>query len=442
MSKRNPDDSILSMLVEFVTQMRATTSRKDKLAILEKFKERDANVLHWIFVQVYDPRIQFYITSEQVKLKGKQLPANHALFKEAPSIWNVFKILSKRQVSGQAALDFWASWMSRFPDDHQAVLNCVLDKDLKCGLGVRTVNKVYWDSPIFDYVPALALDWEDQPLWKDEWYASRKLNGVRLNALIGLSQPADVQLVSRKGLLFFTLGEIEKVLLPLIGSGDHGTLDGEVSLRTPNGQDDFQGIMSQIRRINHTIKNPVFHVFDWIPKGGTKIPYVKRQKLLKQIVDKLDNPRIRLVQQIRIKSKAHLHRLIDSADRRKWEGLIARKNDVWKKDHTKDVLKIKKMKDMEARVIDITTREQTIVIDGRHVRRELMSAAIIAYHGNRVKVGSGWTLKQRHFYKRHPEKLIGKVITVQYFESTKNKKGESSLQFPVVKWVHGHKRTV
>ena len=38
--------------------------------------------------------------------------------------------------------------------------------------------------------------------------------------------------------------------------------------------------------------------------------------------------------------------------------------------------------------------------------------------------------------------IVGKIITVQYFEETKNDKGGISLRFPTVKIVHGDKREV
>ena len=43
------------------------------------------------------------------------------------------------------------------------------------------------------------------------------------------------------------------------------------------------------------------------------------------------------------------------------------------------------------------------------------------------------------FYK-NPEKIVGKVINVQYFEETINKEGEISLRFPTFKYLFGEVR--
>jgi DNA ligase-1 len=66
-----------------------------------------------------------------------------------------------------------------------------------------------------------------------------------------------------------------------------------------------------------------------------------------------------------------------------------------------------------------------------------MGRANIEFEGTVVGVGSGWSDAQRIKYHDHPEELIGKVINVQYFETTiDSKTGKPSLRFPTVKHVH------
>jgi DNA ligase-1 len=70
----------------------------------------------------------------------------------------------------------------------------------------------------------------------------------------------------------------------------------------------------------------------------------------------------------------------------------------------------------------------------------MMSAVYIEHKGYSVKVGSGFTIEQRqHFYK-NPQDIVGKEITVQYFEETKNQEGGISLRFPTFKYLYGDKR--
>ena len=70
----------------------------------------------------------------------------------------------------------------------------------------------------------------------------------------------------------------------------------------------------------------------------------------------------------------------------------------------------------------------------------MLSQVYIMHKGYSVAVGSGFTQEQRIKYYNNPEDIIGKTITVQYFEETKNQEGGISLRFPTVKIVHGEKR--
>ena len=43
--------------------------------------------------------------------------------------------------------------------------------------------------------------------------------------------------------------------------------------------------------------------------------------------------------------------------------------------------------------------------------------------------------------KEH-NKILGKIVTIKYFEESQNKAGQYSLRFPVLKIIHGDERTV
>ena len=74
---------------------------------------------------------------------------------------------------------------------------------------------------------------------------------------------------------------------------------------------------------------------------------------------------------------------------------------------------------------------------------ETLTNVIIEHKGNTVSVGSGFSLEERSRYYENPNLIIGKEITVQYFEKSKDKDGKESLRFPVVKYVfESGKRTL
>ena len=72
----------------------------------------------------------------------------------------------------------------------------------------------------------------------------------------------------------------------------------------------------------------------------------------------------------------------------------------------------------------------------------MLTAVVINHRGNIVRVGSGFSIDQRKQFFRNPSDILGKEITVQYFEESQNQNGDYSLRFPVVKAIHGEKREV
>jgi len=70
----------------------------------------------------------------------------------------------------------------------------------------------------------------------------------------------------------------------------------------------------------------------------------------------------------------------------------------------------------------------------------MLSQVWIEHKSHLVKVGSGFTQEQRLKYM--DGSILGKTITVQYFEETKNQDGGISLRFPTVKHIYENGRTV
>ena len=74
---------------------------------------------------------------------------------------------------------------------------------------------------------------------------------------------------------------------------------------------------------------------------------------------------------------------------------------------------------------------------------DVVSAIKILHKDNVVSVGSGLSKEQRLRWLEHPEEIIGKTVTIQYFEETVDSKtGKPSLRFPVLKHVYEDGRNV
>ena len=105
---------------------------------------------------------------------------------------------------------------------------------------------------------------------------------------------------------------------------------------------------------------------------------------------------------------------------------------------SKNLQKVKKFFDDEYEVREYDVDNHEVVRDGKSETLKMLSQVWIEHKGHRVKVGSGFSQEQRLQYM--DGSIVGKTITVQYFEETKNDKGGISLRFPTVKHIYENER--
>jgi DNA ligase-1 len=149
-----------------------------------------------------------------------------------------------------------------------------------------------------------------------------------------------------------------------------------------------------------------------------------------------------MLPQVRIMDEFALEELKTQSKDSNWEGLIARKDTPYKSGRSKDMLKIKEFFDAEYIVTGVIMGPQRIIIDGKEVEEEMLSAVTIDHKGSQVQVGSGFALDQRRHYYRNIDEIMEATISVQYFEETVDMHGKNSLRFPVFKGNHGKTRSI
>jgi DNA ligase-1 len=433
MIKQLKNPTYLEMIAEFQREMQSTTSLNSKKEILGMY--HDASIIQLALHYTYSPYKQFGLTSAQCKKRPDLcLPTKKDLF-------DILELLSNRDITGHDAIRI----VNGFIMDNMEFMDlifCIIDKDLKLRANTRTINKVIPNCiPTFDV--ALAEKYEPGmcDFITDSWYSSRKLDGVR--CLIR-KEGDTITAFSRQGKEFETLQNIIDEVAKF--DGDF-VLDGEVCMMDENGNEDFQGIMKQIRRKNHTIENPQFVIFDCLSKNefdnkvGTR---TLTERLEDVSIDFHHNTfkYLSLLEQIPVKDEEHMLKMAKDADDAGYEGIMLRKSTTYKGKRSKDILKVKTMHDAEYVVTGATNGDIRIVEEGVEKTINCLSQITIKHKGNIVGVGSGFTLDQRKEFGNDHSKILGKTITVQYFEESKNQDGDYSLRFPVIKHIFENGRSV
>ena len=276
---------------------------------------------------------------------------------------------------------------------------------------------------------------------KDDWYVSRKLDGVRCLAIF--NEWGEVSLYSRAGKPFTTLNKVKKELQSL--ELTNMVMDGEVCIVDENGDEDFQSIIKEIKRKDHTIKNPLFQAFDLLTAKdfGTKTSeedLIFRIRTLEMVLGDTNLKCLKYLPQYLVTGEEMLQEWLTTSKDNNWEGLMLRKNVKYKGKRSQDILKVKKMHDEEYVVVDVENAINRVIVDGKEVEEMMLKNVIIEHKGNRVQVGSGFSIDERRNFFENPNRILNKTITVQYFEETTNQNGTHSLRFPVIKAVYQNGR--
>ena len=417
----------------FVDNMQATSSSLDKVAILKQ----QSHYIQGILEYTYNPYKQYHVTSKTC-IKNKDIIEPYF----GKTIFDLLDDLNNRHMTGHAAIGVVNYFVNKNLEYKDLIYN-IIDKDLKIRTGAKVINKAF-PGLIPEFNVALAQNYDGKCDWNDSWYASRKLDGVRCLAVV--DEVGKCTLYSRMGKEFTTLNKVKEAIeaTNIINT----VFDGEICLIDENGNEDFQGVMKQLRRKDHQIENPTFMIFDGIykpdfDKGKSKIKLSDRLSTLRTWLYDYNsrNPNqntLRYLDQFQITDGRHFDMWGQMASDGNWEGFMLRKDVGYEGKRSKNLLKVKTFHDAEYEVIDCDFAPMSVVRDGKEAQEIMLSQVYIEHKGYKVKVGSGFSQEQRIKYKM--EDIIGKTITVQYFEETTNDKGGISLRFPTVKHIYENGR--
>lgn len=422
-----------------VRDLKATSSTIDKQGIIEDYcnhKSDAANFTRKILLYTYHPLWQYNVTSDNLKKKS------HLDGQRYYDIFLLLNDLRDRVITGHDAIGAVNSFIDLYPD-YEELIHCIIDKDLKTRAGDKIINKAIPDH-IPEFSVALADKYDPDIVdWEDGWYVSRKIDGARCIAIVDANSNATFY--SRTGKSFDTLDVVAGGIKALGIS--NVVLDGELCLVDEDGNEDFQGIMKQLKKKDHTIPNPSYKIFDMVThdefyskKGEHNRPYSIRYADLIGTMKFNECPCLTVLEQDHIKNDDHFAEWVDKSTKKKWEGLMLRADEPYKGKRSKDLLKYKSFFDDEYEVIDTEMGPFRYVLDGKEHEETMLSCVMIKHKGHIVRVGSGFSIEQRQEFYCNPFKILGKQILVQYFEETKNQDGGISLRFPTFKYLYGEKR--
>ena len=440
------------MILDILDQVRSIPGAAAKTEFL---KREHTQLLDQIVTDAMDPSITYGVTAKDIGVQP-HIPGN------GPAIWyeDFHKLLGRlaaRELTGNAAVEAIKNCLSQQPENVQQLLLRVLDRDLGLGVGWRVYREeVLGIKGAFKVALAQHLEKVKgvDPV-DGTWFASRKCDGLRLITI--LNEDGSVTFKSRQDKEFKTLENLKPAVKRFCaGLTGAWVLDGELCKVDANGDEDFKAICKEARRKDFSVDECCYQVFDIITydefcEGKSKDILSKRFERLNQLHTKyIEEPHekcwIKPLWQERLTSQADFDRWSAMVEKGGWEGFMIRKDIIYntytsRDGRTKELLKIKKFDDAEYVVEGVETGTMTTSLPGEGLKTfEGVTALLITHKGNRVHVGAGLTRDQRISWFKDPSLIVGKTITVKYFEETTNVQGGISLRFPTLKFVYENGR--
>ena len=184
-------------------------------------------------------------------------------------------------------------------------------------------------------------------------------------------------------------------------------LDGELWIAR-NRFDDVSAIVRRNIADDIKWKSVTFQVFDLPMSSKT---FAERYEQLRQIVNESTSPFLFFIAQKQLANKRQLHQWLDDVEAQEGEGLMLHhKQARYEHKRSKNLLKLKKVYDAEARVVEH--------IEGRGKYQGMLGAMLMETDsGIRFKLGSGLSDELR----QNPPP-IGSLVTYQYYGITKKGK--------------------
>ena len=431
------------MVSEILADLESNNSRLYKENVLEQNKDNDE--LKLVLKAALDPYTQYYQRKIPEYSRKEDQPTKSLL-------WALegLKTLTSREYTGNAAIEQLQKILSVLTEENAEVIKRVVTKDLKCGVSIATVNKIFGKKFIETYPCMLASAFNQKAFEAIKYPAlvQTKMDGMRANIIIDSEGIVDVR--SRNGKQISLEGHFDEFVKnvfyksPTLANLDtfHGAvLDGELLVLDENDlyildRKTGNGILN--KAVKGTItpeetKRVRFACWDLIPledfkKGISPIPYFDRVAVLKERMDEVYNVQedhlITILQTDTVGSYADCEEIFNEALAEGEEGIIVKNGDSpWEDKRSKYQVKMKA--ELEADLLVEGVVEGTGKYEGL-----VGSLVCTTKDGNlKVNVGSGLSDEQR---KKDPDEYIGKIVSVKYNEKIKDKNSDHwSLFLPI-----------
>lgn len=419
----------LIAISDMVERLRETNSVKDKEAILKEFE--DAKDIQKFLYYIYNPHLKFGVSEDKLEEIIENTKGSTINEFKYNSFYEFLNILATNNINDDLRYQMGVAINIIKDKDIKEMMKCLLLKDLKAGLGAKTIDKVF-KGLLPKHEVQLAKKYEPgKTKLKGKFFITEKLDGIRCTAYF---EGNELKIKTRQGKDIVGLVEIENELIKNRNTWAGCILDGELLSIGSAPEDVYKHTIEKVQNKNKEKTGVEFRVFDIISLNEfmdkkSRTLYSFRKEVLKTMKNNFnlfDSEFIDIVPVLyEGEDENVILPLLDKVVSEGKEGLMINLDKEYECKRTSNLLKVKKMHSMDLEVVGFE--------EGTGKNKNNLGALLVDFKGNKVGVGSGLTDYLRKEIWENKEKYLGRIAEIQYFEISKDKNGVESLRFPVLK---------
>ena len=399
------------MLKDILNELNESNSSNYKLDILKKYK--DNSELKKLLELTYNRNKYNFNVSKNCIIKDNPSILESNGSKTVDELLSALEILGEGTIRGNEAHQFVCNHLKCLDNDNKEIFLNVLGRDLKIGLNVKSINKVFKNLiPKPNYMRCAVLSEKTLKKINFPAFIQLKMDGTYREIHV-----ADGQVTgkTRSGEEYFN-----PVLFKEMENFPNGYYTGELTI---DGEWRFTG-NGLINSLNPPYEKITFTVWDYLTDDDylekSKTPYYSRFESLSDIIEKHNSNRVKLVPNHEVNSiDEALKYVSDWMEQGLEGGVLKDKNNVFKNGTSGTQLKIKLKVDAEMRITGFT--DGTI-----GTKREGKIGAIQFSNDEGTIKGqcSGFSDEELDLFTKNKDNLIGRIISVEFNDIVKSENND------------------
>lgn len=417
----------MSKLYEILNELKSTSSRLEKEAILQANK--DNALLESVLIGAYNQIWNYGV------LAFPETPPGPYTFEELKSEINyLLNDLKTRELTGHAAIGELVDIAAKLDAPGQEILRGIINKDLKIGAQLKTLQKV-WDSPFFEEFKVMLCQDFDKFQHKLKWpcIAQTKFDASRVIVIVD-GNP--VQYKTRNGRDYvINDDDLDEIFLKMRDLyGRDCIFDGELyqlehATLKPKSRQVSNGVATKLVRGTASLSEQqsvgitIWDIVELQPflADSCQVEYHDRYDTLLKLIIQNPNQRVQIATNFIVDNPEQAMELSDKMIKDGEEGIIIKSpENLYRRKRGNDILKIKEVQELDLKCVGIEP--------GTGKYQGKIGALICQDSSKKLKVsvGTGLTDADRELPKDY---YLDKIVAVKYNAMIPNAKKDGTTLF-------------